>query len=95
MYITMKYIVNIFHGTLLILRSVAGELFRLLRLRFHGKIQFSILFRTRFVMIQVRDWIRRLKRDVPWFVCGILAIQNLVAEPANYVSDCDVCSEYC
>ena len=52
----MKYIVNIFHRMLLIIRSVVGELFRPLRLRFHVKIQFSILFRIRFVMVQERDW---------------------------------------
>jgi len=89
----MKYIVSIFHGALLILRSVAGELFRTLRLRFRVKIQFSILFRIRFVAIQESDWIPRLKRDVPWFVCGFLAVQHIVNEPANYMSDCDVCSE--
>jgi hypothetical protein len=89
----VKYIVNIFRRTLLIIRSIIGELFTPLRLRFHVKIQFSILFRIRFVVVPERDWIPCLKCDVPWFVCGVLAIQHIVVEPANYMSDCDVCSE--
>jgi len=89
----MKYFVNMFHASLLILRSVVGELFRTLRWRFRVKILFSILFRIIFVVTQEGDWIPRLKRDAPWFVCGFLAVQHIVAEPANYVSDCDVCSE--
>ena len=45
--------------------SIVFELFRPLRLRFHVKIQFSILFRMRFVMIPERDWIPRMECDVP------------------------------
>jgi hypothetical protein len=89
----MKYILNIIHRMLLIIRSIVGELFRTLRLRLHVKIQFSLLFHMTFVAIPECGWIPRMKCDVPWFVCGIPAIQHIVAEPANYVSDCVICSE--